>query len=492
MANMQNSTNQFSDCPEVNSMIQEAYAYHIPIKYDFSKISICFGLKAKSSGKYYNYVRIGDDNKGKSGYVELLSFQYDSFDEAIEAIKSYEGIIESDYGFIKCDFTGISSPFSKTLFCKHYDITNINNSPYIWEYMRENSLIPKTTRVKTSAVKNAINGKNTFQCEDQFSEQSEVKIFKNGVLMEPKDYVLYKQGKVQFNETEIADNDTVQFEYNKFITSYKPYSNDLSNNISMFQDTHSGGCGSMYSFEPDPIGANRNVLLLYCDSLQEGAQNARQQFSHRIHQLTYFKDRIKMYIPLEMKEALISYPKAIDWFSIQGSWGQFGSQTGDTVKMYSGSANAFDIIKPSKDSEYLYFRLLCRRRHCDIIDGKEHYDVLTNEISSFPVKAGEWITIEREWKVGNPGICNHTIIDSDGKHKFNVQAYNSLCDPENEIHLYGNKYFGENPYNNYHPFICKLYTSSELAQYCIDKIGKCYLYFKDYELLEAENINAFN
>ena len=41
-------------------------------------------------------------------------------------------------------------------------------------------------------------------------------------------------------------------------------------------------------------------------------------------------------------------------------------------------------------------------------------------------------------------------------------------------------------------FICKLYTSKELAQYCIDMIGSCYLYYKDYELIEAENVNALN
>ena len=32
----------------------------------------------------------------------------------------------------------------------------------------------------------------------------------------------------------------------------------------------------------------------------------------------------------------------------------------------------------------------------------------------------------------------------------------------------------------------------ELAQYCIDMIGSCYLYYKDYELIEAENVNALN
>ena len=69
--------------------------------------------------------------------------------------------------------------------------------------------------------------------------------------------------------------------------------------------------------------------------------------------------------------------------------------------MYSGSANSFGISKPAPDSKELYFHLLCRRRHCDVNIGLENYDDLNDELSSFLVKAGEWITIEREWKVGN-------------------------------------------------------------------------------------------
>ena len=136
--------------------------------------------------------------------------------------------------------------------------------------------------------------------------------------------------------------------------------------------------------------------------------------------------------------------------------------------------------------------LLCRRRHCNIHTGLEEYDALNDELSSFPIKAGGWITIEREWKIGNPGICKHTIIDSDGEHVFSVDAYNCVCNPENEQERYIEKYVGENPYNFCYLFICKIYTSKEFADYCIKKIGKCYLYYKDYIFLEGENVNAFD
>ena len=68
------------------------------------KMTICFGLKSKKTGRYYNYIRIGDERKGPSGYVEILSHLYDTYQEAISASKNYKGIIESKAGLLKCDF----------------------------------------------------------------------------------------------------------------------------------------------------------------------------------------------------------------------------------------------------------------------------------------------------------------------------------------------------------------------------------------------------
>lgn len=491
-AHQQGARDVFSNNNELNSLIQEVYAYEVPERYDATKVSICFGLKSKSTGRYYNYVRIGDENKGESAFVEVISELFESYEDAIKAVSTYNGIIESSSGIIKCDFSKVQTGFDKSFVCSFYDITNLDNSPGIKQYMRENKMLVETSKVKTRALDAAINGKDTYQCVDQFADFSDVIIYRNGKKVAPRNYTLFKQGKVQFKDDEKVKKGRVRFEYKRKVKCYKPFFNDLSNNVVDFQDVHSGCDGRMYKFVLDPSGENRFVLMICCDKLLKDAQNAREQFSFSKYPLTYFKDRIKLYVPIDMKEAMLAYPKPITWFSIQGAWCQFGSATGKKEEMYSGSANSFGIIKPQVNSKELYFQMLCRRRHCDVNTGLEIYDNLNDEISSFPVKAGEWITIDREWRVGNPGICKHTIVDSDGKHEFFVNAYNSVCDPENESERYGGKYAGENPYNFCHPFVCKIYTSKELAQYCIDKIGKCYLYYKDYELLKAENVNAFS
>lgn len=482
----------FSGNAELNGYISEAYAFDIPENYDASKVSICFGLKTKSSGKYYNYIRIGNESKGLSAYVELLSELYDTYDEAIAASRKYKGIIESKAGLLKCDFSEAPNGYSKSFVCNYYDVTDIDNSPDIKQYMQKNKMQIETTKANTKALRSAINGKDAYQCEDQFADLSEVVIYRNGKKVKPENYRLFKQGKVQFNDEKKVVREQVSFEYNRNVKYYKPYSNDLSSNLSTFLKVQTECEGVKFQFVLDPAGLDRKVLMLSCDSLPKNEKKARIQFSSRKYPLTYFKDQIKIFIPEDMRSAMLSYPKAITWFSIQGSWCQFGSKTGETEKMYSGSANSLGISKPETNSKEIYFHLLCRRRHCNIHTGLEEYDALNDELSSFPIKAGEWITIEREWKIGNPGICKHTIIDSDGEHVFSVEAYNCVCDPENEQERYSEKYAGENPYNFCYPFICKIYTSKEFADYCIKKIGKCYLYYKDYIFLEGENVNAFD
>lgn len=482
----------FSGNAELNGYISEVYVFDIPENYDASKVSICFGLKTKSSGKYYNYIRIGNESKGLSAYVELLSELYDTYDEAIAASRKYKGIIESKAGLLKCDFSEVPNGYSKSFVCNYYNVTNIDNSPDIKQYMQKNKMLIETTKVNTKALRSAINGKDTYQCEDQFADLSEVVIYRNGKKVKPENYSLFKQGKVQFNDGKKVVREQVSFEYNRNVKYYKPYSNDLSSNLSTFLKVQTECEGVKYQFVSDPAGLDRKVLMLSCDSLSKNEKKVRIQFSSRKYPLTYFKDQIKIFIPEDMRSAMLSYPKAITWFSIQGSWCQFGSKTGGTEQMYSGSASSLGISKPETNSKEIYFHLLCRRRHCNIHTGLEEYDALNDELSSFPIKAGEWIAIEREWKIGNPGICKHTIIDSDGEHVFSVDAYNCVCDPENEQERYREKYVGENPYNFCYPFICKIYTSKEFADYCIKKIGKCYLYYKDYIFLEGENVNAFD
>lgn len=61
-------------------------------------------------------------------------------------------------------------------------------------------MLIETTKVNTKALRSAINGKDTYQCEDQFADLSEVVIYRNGKKVKPENYSLFKQGKVQFND----------------------------------------------------------------------------------------------------------------------------------------------------------------------------------------------------------------------------------------------------------------------------------------------------
>lgn len=487
----QTGSGRFSDNKTVNEFISEVYMESVPEAYTPTKVVICFGTKSSTTGKYYNRVRIGDERLGRKAYAEPISGLYDTYEEAISAIKKYKGIIYNDGCYIMCDFSKIESVYSKAIKCSFYDVTEIENSPLIKAHLATNSLLPISNMVMTRCVPNAINGENSYQCEDQFGDLDEVVVYRNGIRVDPKNYTLYKQGKVIFTDGERVRNNNVKFKYRRTVRYYPPYSNDLSSDMSDFHSVAGGNDKTKYSFVEDPYGSNNKVLKIHFEMVDKESSLARQQFSFGKYDLTYFRDRIKLYVPEEMKEALLSYPGAISWFSIQGSWGQFGSAIGATENMYSGSANSLDIVKLTRDAKELYFNIRCRRRHCDPLTGKERYDVLTEEHSSFPIKTDEWITIEREWKSGNPGLCKHIITDSDGVHEFSVIAYNSVCDPENEAERYDGKSAAELPYNYYHPFIAKIYTSRAVAQHCIDKVGSCYLYYKDYEFIEGENVNAF-
>ena len=138
----------FSNDKELNSLIQEVYVYEVPKRYEATKISVCFGLKSKSTGRYYNYIRIGDENKGASAFVEVLSELYESYEDAIEAVRTYKGIIESPVGFIKCDFSQVPKGFGKSFVCNFYDITDLDNSPNIKQYMKRNKMLVETSKIK--------------------------------------------------------------------------------------------------------------------------------------------------------------------------------------------------------------------------------------------------------------------------------------------------------------------------------------------------------
>lgn len=204
----------FSDNEILNEYICETYAYSLPSNYTPSRVSVCFGFKTKS-GRYYNYVRIGDEMKGRTAYVELISELFDTYEEAISKSKEYVGVFESPEGLIKCDFSKAPDGFSKSVVCNYYDITNLDNSPNIKQYMQEHRLLVESSIVKNKALKNAINGKDTYQCIDQFADLSDVVIYRNGWKVSPEKYTLYKQGKVQFKDHKKVRNGNVKFKYTR-------------------------------------------------------------------------------------------------------------------------------------------------------------------------------------------------------------------------------------------------------------------------------------
>ena len=177
--------------------------------------------------------------------------------------------------------------------------------------MRRNKMLIEITKVKTKALKTAVNGKNTYQCEDQFADLSEVAIYRNGKKVKPENYRLFKQGKVQFNDEKKVVREQVSFEYNRNVKYYKPYSNDLSSNLFTFLKVQTECEGVKYQFVSDPAGLDRKVLMLSCDSLSENEKKVRIQFSSRKYPLTYLKDQIKIFIPEDMRSAMLSYPKTI-------------------------------------------------------------------------------------------------------------------------------------------------------------------------------------
>src|SRR5699024_1178486 len=60
---IQKGVKPYSDNKEVNRYIKEVYVRNVPENFDSQKITICFGLKSKKTGRYYNYIRIGDESK---------------------------------------------------------------------------------------------------------------------------------------------------------------------------------------------------------------------------------------------------------------------------------------------------------------------------------------------------------------------------------------------------------------------------------------------
>ena len=480
----------FSNNKLLNRMIKELYIYDItPIK-NRNTISIHCGGISSSTGKYYNLIRLGVDGPSNPeyGYANLMLEYFDTQEQALAAMRGYS-VISTSVGAAIVDFSSIE--LGSILFedFTSKDYSKLYNAPSIAIFLGEYVGNEDNEKVLAQANDLAINSDNAYQCPDQFKAGSLVKVYRQGLLVNPSEYTLFKQGKVQFNDSTNVQPSDILFEYEKNIKHIDSLSLPLDSHDQLNYVTEDNST-QLYSFVNDPTGGEQKVMMLHCSEIS--ASKVRMQFSLKSLNATYFHDRVKMFLPTDMKNALLSYSKDITWFSIGGAWGIFGSPTGQLNNMFSGSANSFDIYK-DKEGNRLYFHQVNRRRDVNTETGLEEYTILSEKSSTFDVLDNEWITIEREWQAGNPGFCKYKITDSLGVHTMEVNpAYNVVCDPENEIQRYGNKLIRDIPYNEFPgPFVAKIYTSNEVAQHCIDAIGKIYLYFKEYELIEATAVNTY-
>lgn len=340
---------------------------------------------------------------------------------------------------------------------------------------------------------NAIGDNNSYQAPDNFKQESSVKIYHNGQLIMPSAYTLYKQGKIVFNSNVNYANNDLLIEYPKYIKTFDDFSNDFSGNILGLSVYEQGG-SNMYDIVADPSGGDYNVLKISKNS--SVTENLiRCQLYRNVNYTDYTKE-VKVYVPQELIDALISYQDVVHWFALSSDWCPYGPSTGSTQNLYSGSSNAVQIYKANAEDTELHYQIMCRKR--TFVNGVENYTTLASNISDFVVLGNEWITLKLNVKVGNPGVFQLTVTDSNGEHVLNPMAsgndvaYVGVPDPENEQDLYGSSLIDDVPYRSIkQTMFAKLYTSADIANHIINENGEVAIYFKDYKEYDCVNVNAF-
>lgn len=358
----------------------------------------------------------------------------------------------------------------------------------------------KAERCVSKAVTDAINGSNTFQCPDQFKDGSTVKVYANGLLVNPDEYTLFKQGKVKFKQNVSYTENDVFFEYDRYTKELERFDNDLSDksHLDGLDITIEQGytATDLYSFVADPAGGDKKVLKLHCSSLVQTDDRFRIQFNNNYY-ATEIEQKLSIYVPSNVASSLMSYPEDFTWFGIGGIWIPFGPNKGATSNLYSGCALSLDFCKNANDTALHYYLRTSRRSLS--ASGVEESTKLMSYKSSFDVKTDEWIEITLNAKVGNPGKASLTVRDSDGTHeitKWDARingVYMGVPDPENESTRYPIKFIGNDnlPYRLFEdvkPFM--IYTDQSIAKHIIDTVGEVAIYFKDYSL-SGRAVNTF-
>lgn len=490
-AEFNNIENCFSNNEELNKIIAEAYVPDF-FAYNGGSFTIRRAVLSTSNNKYYNMVRLYREPGNYDDYYNLFFKYYESQEEAAADCLGFDKIYSYDRNRIIFDLSGLNVGEQKTFSADFRNLSKIFNAPRIASEL--NTCEHKLTK----AVDNQIGAVGSYQCEDQFKEGSLVKVFKDGLLCSPDTYTLYKQGKVLFGDTSDLDENTkVLFEYDKYSINGNAFENDLNENIEGFVAVQAGQAAQAYGFVSDPSGSDNDVIKISFTEEITG-DRARLQLDKDLDS-TEFEDEVEMYISQEMYDALITFPSTFNWFGFGSSWCPFGtSPVGSTTNMFSGQATGFNLSKPNSDSSSLYYFIQARQKWYNPNTGMEEYQMDPSKgyrsfYSEFPVKPGEWIKLRRKLVVGNPANCLFEVVDSDGTHSIPMNGiYTGVCDPENESTRYGNKVNPNIPYRMFRSSnFVKIYTSKEIADHCINTIGECSLYFKNYKLIKSKIVNAF-
>ncbi len=487
--------------PGASRFIKELYIQDLK-GYTLYRLSVFIGAVASSTGLYFSEIRL-EFNNNPSRFIRIcLQNGYATSEQAIASINYYNnkvyefndlvinGTNDTISGYIIFDVSE-ESP-GQTIYANITvnDLSNSYYSPTI-----ANALTAETVNTRTvcSAVNNAINGENTYQAEDDFKDLENVNVFKNGVLVSPSLYTLYPHGKAQFVSGAVNQGDELRFEYNKFQKSYPDFSNDFSTalyGMGVYEENGS----NMWSFADDPAGAAGKVLKISRNTQVTG--NLIRCQLYRSVSYTEFYHEVKAYFTKELLDAIISYPGYVHWFALSADWAPYGSVSGTSTNLYSGSSNFVQLYKTNAEDDKVHYNIINRKR--EVVGGVESYETIAFNVSDFEALADEWITLRLHVKVGNPGIFELTVIDSNGTHTLkpmrggNEVAYVGLADPENETELYGSNVAPVIPTRKvYETMFAKLYTSADIANHIINENGEVAIYFKDYKEYDCVNVNAF-
>lgn len=492
-----------------NNVIDYLKELYIPeMDHTIYGIEFFIGIQSSGTGKYFSEIRLYLDNG--TPYVRIaLNQGYDVADESVYVINEnnltvvpFENNIVNGVGTLKgyivYDVSSLSAG-TRTRFnnVSVNDVTNLFYAPFI-RYELENENTPKRTK-SAKAMDHSIGAANSYQAPDQFKENGYVKVYVNGVLVDPGDYTLYKQGKIVFNNAVTYDPEDITFTYDVYEKNIRPFENDLSENCYGLQ-VYEQNVTNTLSYVSDPAGGASDVLQVsFTDTIIDpDVTLARTQLMKEYINATELTEEVDIYIPQELLDAMVTYPNEIRWFALGSLWCPYGSRTSATSNKYSGSANSFELWKSDAADTHITYHIRSRKR---VVNASqiEEYTLLSDADSNFYVKGNEWIHIKKEFKLGNPGSYIVTITDSDGTHQLISQAdgisdiaYLGVPDPEDEASIYGASVNSVIPYRTCSESdAIKLYMSKDLCNYIISENGAVTVYYKNYKAYGIKAVNTF-